>query len=43
LESKASAVILNHNIMGFIKEQEGVDFVIKSKSATKKQEKELNE
>jgi len=35
--------ILNHNIMGFIKEPEGIDFVIQSKPLTKKQEKELSE
>jgi hypothetical protein len=29
--------------MGFIKEPEGVDFVIQSKPLTKKQEKELSE
>jgi len=29
--------------MGFIKEPEGVDFVIQSKTLTKKQEKELSE
>lgn len=29
--------------MGFIKEPEGVDFVIKSKPLTAKQEKELSE
>jgi hypothetical protein len=29
--------------MGFIKEPEGVDFVIQSKALTKKQEKELSE
>lgn len=29
--------------MGFIREQEGVDFVIQSKPLTKKQEKELSE
>ena len=29
--------------MGIIKEPEGVDFVIKSKPLTKKQEKELSE
>lgn len=29
--------------MGLIKEPEGVDFLIKSKPLTKKQEKELNE
>ncbi len=29
--------------MGFIKEPEGIDFVIQSKPLTKKQEKELSE
>ena len=29
--------------MGFIKEPEGVDFVIQSKSLTEKQERELSE
>ncbi len=29
--------------MGFIREPEGVDFVIKSKPLTKKQEKQLSE
>jgi hypothetical protein len=35
--------ISKHNIMGFIKEPQGVDFVIQSKPLTKKQEKELSE
>jgi len=35
--------ILNLNNMGFIKEPEGVDFVIQSKPLTEKQEKELSE
>lgn len=35
--------ILNLNTMGFIKEPEGVDFVIQSKPLTEKQEKELSE
>jgi hypothetical protein len=35
--------ILNLNTMGFIREPEGVDFVIQSKPLTVKQEKELSE
>jgi hypothetical protein len=35
--------IINLNIMGFIKEPEGVDFVIQSKPLTKRQEIELSE
>jgi len=33
----------NHNAMGFIREPEGVDFVIQSKTLTENQEKELSE
>ena len=33
----------NLNTMGFIREPEGVDFVIQSKPLTEKQEKELSE
>lgn len=35
--------ILNLNIVGIIREPEGVDFVIQSKPLTKKQEKDLSE
>jgi len=35
--------ILNLDIMGLIKEPEGVDFVIQSKPLTEKQQKELSE
>lgn len=35
--------ILNLNNMGFIREPEGVDFVIQSKPLTEQQEKELSE
>jgi len=36
-------IILNLDIMGLIKEPEGVDFVIQSKPLTEKQQKELSE
>jgi len=35
--------ILNLDIMGFIREPEGVDFVIQSRPLTEKQEKELSD
>jgi hypothetical protein len=35
--------ILNQNNIGFIREPEGVDFVIQSKPLPEKQEKELSE
>ena len=35
--------ILNLNILEYIKEPDGVDFVIQSKPLTKKQEKDLSE